>query len=72
MLVAWIIQSIDSYLRSTIIDCATVKQLSENLYQWLSIDNIPHILQLRVELTPLDQNGQSVVAYYNIRKKNLG
>ena len=64
MLVGWIIQSIESSLRSTITYYDTVKELWDDLYQRFSIGNRPWILQLRSELARCNQNCQNVAAYY--------
>jgi hypothetical protein len=69
MLVAWIINSIDSSLRSTITYYETVKELWDDLKQRFSVGNGPRILQLRSELARLDQHGQSVASYYGHLKK---
>jgi hypothetical protein len=69
MLVAWIFQSIESSLRSTITYYDTVKELWDDLQQRFSIGNGPQILQLRSELARCKQSGQSVAAYYGNLKK---
>jgi hypothetical protein len=69
MLVAWIFQSIESSLRSTITYYDTVKELWDDLQQRFSIGNGPRILQLRSELARCNQSGQSVASYYGNLKK---
>ncbi|CAM8957205.1 unnamed protein product [Rhodiola kirilowii] len=50
MLVAWILQSIDPSLQSTITYSNKVKDLWDDLKQCFSIGNAPRIHQLRAEL----------------------
>jgi hypothetical protein len=69
MLVGWIIQSIESSLRSTITYYDTVKELWDDIHQRFSITNGPRILQLRSDLARCNQNGQSIAAYYGHLKK---
>ncbi|KAK4388155.1 hypothetical protein Sango_2422100 [Sesamum angolense] len=68
MLVAWIFQSIKPTIRLTITYYDTVKELLEDLKQRFSIENGPHIQQLRSDLAKCKQDGQSVAAYFGRMK----
>ncbi|XP_012830557.1 PREDICTED: uncharacterized protein LOC105951653 [Erythranthe guttata] len=64
MLVAWIFNTIEPSLRSTITYVETVKELWEDLRQRFSIGNGPRVHQLKADLAVCKQRGQTVVAYY--------
>ncbi|KAK8913871.1 hypothetical protein KSP39_PZI023600 [Platanthera zijinensis] len=69
MLVAWVLQSIEPSLRSTITYYETVQELWDDLQQRFSIGNGPRIHQLRSDLTRCVQRGQNVATYYGHLKK---
>ncbi|XP_010274630.1 PREDICTED: uncharacterized protein LOC104609904 [Nelumbo nucifera] len=64
MLVAWVFNTVDPSLRSTITYMETVKELWDDLKERFSIDNGPQIYQIKSELANCKQHGQTVVAYY--------
>lgn len=64
MFVAWIFNTIEPTIRSTVTYMENVKDLWEDLRQRFSIGNGPRVHQLRTDLAACKQRGQSVVAYY--------
>ncbi|XP_012832710.1 PREDICTED: uncharacterized protein LOC105953585 [Erythranthe guttata] len=64
MLVAWITNTIEPSLRSTVTYMENVKDLWEDLRQRFSIGNGPCVHQLKLKLAACKQRGQPVMAYY--------
>lgn len=64
MLVAWIFNTIEPSLRSTITYMENVKDLWEELHQRFSIGNGPRIHQLKADLAACKQRGDTVIVYY--------
>lgn len=69
MLLAWLFNSIEPNLRSSISYFDTVKELWDDLRQRFSIGNGPRIQQLTSDLARCEQNGQSISSYYGKLKK---
>lgn len=64
MLVAWILNTIEPSLRSTVTYTENVKDLWDDLRQRFSIGNGARVHQLKTDLASCKQRGQSVVQYY--------
>ena len=64
MLVAWIFQSIEPSLRSTITYYEAMKELWDELGQRFSVGNGPRIHQLRSDIARCRQDGQNIATYY--------
>ncbi|KAK4417314.1 hypothetical protein Salat_2557000 [Sesamum alatum] len=64
MLVAWVFNTIEPSLRSTITYMENVKDLWEDLRQRFSIGNRPRVQQLKADIANCKQAGQAVVSYY--------
>ncbi|KAK4428671.1 hypothetical protein Salat_1166900 [Sesamum alatum] len=64
MLVAWVFNTIEPSLRSTIKYMENVKDLWEDLRQRFSIGNGPRVQQLKADIANCKQAGQAVVSYY--------
>lgn len=63
MLVAWIFNTIEPPIRSTVMYKENVKDLWEDLLQRFSIGNGPRVHQLKSDVAACKQRGQYVVAY---------
>ncbi|CAM8991331.1 unnamed protein product [Rhodiola kirilowii] len=70
MMVGWILQSVDSSIRSSLTYCDSVKDLWDEIQQRFSIGNAPRVHQLRTEIARCRQDGQSVAVYFG-RLKHL-
>ncbi|XP_010278082.1 PREDICTED: uncharacterized protein LOC104612388 [Nelumbo nucifera] len=68
MLVAWIFNTIEPGLRSTISYMETAKELWEDLRVWFAIGNDLRIHQLKSNLANCKQEGMTVSAYYGKMK----
>ncbi|KZV49106.1 hypothetical protein F511_27811 [Dorcoceras hygrometricum] len=64
MLVAWIFNTIEPTLRSTITYVENVKDLWEDIQQRFSIGNGPRVHQLKTDIAACKQQGQAVMTYY--------
>lgn len=64
MLVAWILNTIESNLHSTVTYTETVKELWDDIRQQFSIGNGALIHQLKTDLAACKQRDQSIVQYY--------
>lgn len=64
ILVAWIFNTIEPTLRSTITYMENVKELWDDLHQRFSIGNGPRVHQLKADLAACKQQGATVVTYY--------
>ncbi|KAL0416757.1 UNVERIFIED_CONTAM: hypothetical protein Slati_3507600 [Sesamum latifolium] len=71
MLVAWVFNTIEPSLRSTITYMENVKDLWEDLRQRFPIGNEPRVQQLKADITNCKQAGELVVSYYG-RLKMMG
>ncbi|GKC08500.1 retrovirus-related pol polyprotein from transposon TNT 1-94 [Tanacetum coccineum] len=63
MLVAWMFNTIEPTLRSTITHMKNTKDLWDDIKQHFSIGNGPRVQQLKADLADCKQIGQSIVSY---------
>ena len=64
LLVAWILNTIESSLRSTVAYVENARDMWEELKQRFSVGNGPRIQQIKSDLANCKQGGQVVVSYY--------
>lgn len=64
MLVAWIFNTIELTLSSTVTYTETVKELWDDLRHRFSIGNGARVYQLKANLAACKQHGQTIVQYY--------
>lgn len=64
MLVAWVLQSIETSFNSSITYYESVKSLWDDFKQRFYIDNASYVHQLRTKIAQCDQKGHSVAAYF--------
>lgn len=69
MLIAWIMNTIESTLKTSISMVDEVKVLWEDLKLQFSVGNGPRINELRSDIANCKQNGDSVMVYYGKLKK---
>ncbi|XP_048443105.1 uncharacterized protein LOC108867940 [Pyrus x bretschneideri] len=69
MIVAWIINSIDSEISDSILYMTDAHAIWEELRERFSQSNAPHIFQLQRDIVSLTQDQLSVAAYYTKLKK---
>ena len=63
MLVSWILNTIETSLRSTISYMENAKELWEDIKEWFSVMNSPRIQQLKSESAECKQEGITMVNY---------
>lgn len=63
MLVSWILNTIETSLRSTISYMENAKELWEDIKEWFSVMNGPRIPQLKSEPAECKQEGMTMVNY---------
>ncbi|GKC72822.1 retrovirus-related pol polyprotein from transposon TNT 1-94 [Tanacetum coccineum] len=63
MLVAWMFNTIEPTLRSTITHMKNTKDLWDDIKQHFSIGNGPRVQQLKADLADCKQRGQSIISY---------
>ena len=64
MLVSWILNTIEPFLRTTMSYLETAKELWDDIKERFSVVNGPRIQQLKSDLAQCKQGGLSMVAYY--------
>ena len=69
MLVAWIYNTLDASVRSTVRFPDNVKTLWDDLQARYSLGNGPRILELKAQIADCRQNGRSVATYYGELRK---
>ncbi|CAO2838307.1 unnamed protein product [Amaranthus hypochondriacus] len=69
MLTAWLQNTLDASIRSTVPLTDNVKDMWDDLQQRFSIGNGPRINELRRQIYSCSQSGESVVAYYGRLRK---
>ena len=63
MLVSWILNTIETSLRSTISYMENAKELWDDIKEWFSVMNSPRIQQLKSESAECKQEGITMVNY---------
>ena len=63
MLVSWILNTIETSLRSTISYMENAKELWDDIKEWFSVMNSPRIQQLKSESAECKQEGMTMVNY---------
>ncbi|KAL2937077.1 Glutathione-regulated potassium-efflux system ancillary protein KefG [Bienertia sinuspersici] len=68
MLVAWIVNTLDASMRSTVRFPDHVKSLSDDLHRY-SLSNVLHILELKAKIVDCKQHGRPVTVYFGELRK---
>lgn len=66
LVISWLLNSISSYIRKSVVYMTTAKQIWHDLVARYLQSNVPRLFHLRKELASLTQGTRSVTAYFSL------